>query len=187
MQTLTASPRYAGLRVSPDAYFQLEDDGFRYDMIHGVLQLSSSGTADHNRKLNRFYFALESYLRMHRAGEAFTELDIQLPDGDDVLRPDVSFVLNENAHIVEDWIRGVPDLVCEVLSPSSRGRDLVDKARRYLRNGVREYWIIEDVQRQMERRYNVGDAWHVESGDVVTSRLLPGFAVTVDEIFTARR
>ncbi len=182
MQTLTQAPRYVGLRVSPDAYFALEDDGFRYDMIHGVLQLSSSPTANHNRLQNRFFFALESSLRAHRAGEAFTDLDVKLPDGNDVLRPDVSFVANENTAIVGDWIFGVPDLVCEVLSPATRGRDLVEKAGRYLRNGVREYWIVDGTHRVMEARYNVGDAWAVNSGDVLQSRLLPGFRVVTAEI-----
>ena len=71
------------------------------------------------------------------------KVDILLPDGGDVVRPDITVILNQNMGIVKTHIHGVPDLVAEVLSPSTRTRDLGEKSERYLHNSIPEYWILD--------------------------------------------
>ncbi len=177
-------PLYAGLRISPDAYFSLEDDGFKYDMIDGVLHLPPSGTPEHSHKQAGFTIELGVYLRVHPVGRVYTEADIKLPDGGDVLRPDVCYVANERAHIVtEKGIYGAPDLVCEVLSKSTRDRDLGNKSERYLKNGVAEYWIVDPDRRSMKVHYNNDTAWKISRGATLRSRLLSGFVVRKRDLF----
>ena len=135
-------PRYEGLTLSREEYLDLEEDGFKYDMIEGVLHLAPSGEFDHGKLQLSFGSKLIAHLEKYNQGNAVTEIDVFLPDGEDVVRPDVSFILSENLHIVKTHIHGVPDLVCEVLSPGSMKRDLGVKAQRYLKNGVREYWVV---------------------------------------------
>lgn len=157
-----SKPRYEGLKVTREEYLSLEDDGFRYDMIGGVLHVSPSPTYDHGKTNARFSYLLLKFLDRFSIGEVTIEVDLFLPDGGDKLRPDLSFILKENLGIVKGHIHGTPDLICEVLSdrawptaihggPASQDllsyetekRDLGAKADRYLTNGVREYWIVD--------------------------------------------
>lgn len=116
-----------------------------------------------------------------------TEVDVHFQDGLNVLRPDVSFITNERPHIVDDYIYGAPDLVCEVLSPTTAQRDLGCKAELYLRHGVHEYWILDPARRALEKRRNTGHAWSTEraglKGGAIESTILPGLTVTARHLF----
>ena len=74
-------------------------------------------------------------------------LDVVLSDDDVVLQPDIVFVSNERRSIIRKGlnVQGAPDLVVEVLSPSTAQRDRTIKRERYARFGVREYWIADIV------------------------------------------
>lgn len=188
-------PQYAGRAATRSEYRELPRDGFRYDMLGGVLQLAPSHDAQHGSLQARFIAELGAYLKTCPLGLAMVEVDVLLPDGGDVLRPDVSFVLSEHREMLARFIEGPPDLVCEVLSESSRGRDLNEKARRYLQCGVREYWIVDPRMRTLEvwlRRgpenfaYIPADrppVWRKRSGETVASELLPGFRVATADFF----
>ncbi len=76
-------------------------------------------------------------------------LDVHLPSGD-VVQPDVLFVRRANAPIVQDQVRGVPDLVVEVLSPASPELDRIVKRDLYARNSVGEYWLVDPEERSVE-------------------------------------
>jgi Uma2 family endonuclease len=178
-------PRFHGRRVSRDEYLQLPDDGFRYDMIDGVLYAVPSADFQHGKRNGRFYRFLDEYLETHPYGEVTQETDILLPDGGDILCPDLCFVLNENTGIIRTHVHGTPDLICEVLSPRTQRRDLGIKADRYLANGVQEYWILAPETRSIEVRYSTLAAngirnWVLRGGqgsDILESRLLPGFHI----------
>lgn len=176
-------PRYAGLKVSAAEYRNLTEDGFRYDHIDGTLQLSPSPHFPHSQSLAALIAALQNYVRPEALGLVLPELDVFLPDEGDVLRPDVSVVLRERRHIVRECIFGAPDLVFEVLSPGTRARDLGPKARRYLENGVREYWLIDPDERRIEQRVNRGKVWFARGGRAAASSALPGFTLAADDLF----
>ena len=108
-------PRFHGRRVSREEYLQLPDDGFRYDMIDGVLHVVPSADFQHGKRNGRFYWFLDEYLETHPYGEVTQETDILLPDGGDILCPDLCFVLNSNTGIIRTHVHGTPDLICEVL------------------------------------------------------------------------
>ena len=183
-------PLYDGLRVTPEEYLELEEDGFKYVMIDGVLHFVPSGTPDHGRAQFTFAYFVMDYLRRNPVGRLSGETDIYLPDGGDIIRPDVTVVLNANLSIVQrKIIRGVPNLVCEVLSDRTAKRDVTDKSRRYLNNGVSEYWLINPPQRaashfaKLEVRYRTAeDEWEVVRGDALESRVLPGFVLQAQEL-----
>ncbi|MDW8307573.1 MAG: Uma2 family endonuclease, partial [Leptospiraceae bacterium] len=79
---------------------------------------------------------------------------------------------------------GTPDLVCEVLSAATRERDLGVKAERYLKCGVKEYWIADPDNKTLQVWYNAKDHWEkVEGVMEFHSKLLPGLVVTTKEIF----
>jgi len=145
--------------------------------------MAPSGHFEHGKIYGNFYALLRSYLKLKPVGVATLETDILLPDGGDVLRPDISFLLNEHTPTIKTHIHGTPDLVCEVLSDSTAARDLGIKADRYLKNGVKEYWILDQRDKSIQVWWNEGAQWEKRKGQNMESRLLPGFVVEAAEIF----
>lgn len=186
MATLTQrnTPRYEGRRVTREEYLNLPDDGFMYDMIEGVLHMSPSAFFEHNRSIFKFMSVIEKFCEKNKIfGEMAADTDVFFPDGGDVLRPDVCFILAENKRIIVGHIHGVPDLVCEVLSDSNRDRDLGVKADRYLANGVKEYWILDSANKSLAVWVNRGLAWQKHFGARLSSSLLSGLEISVDDIY----
>ena len=193
-RTSRATPRYAGKSVTREEYLDLPEDGFQYDMIKGVLRLSSpSATFSHSEAFFEFGARLRDYLKLHPLGRAAVEVDVLLPDGGDVLRPDLSFVSRERENIILKHIHGTPDLICESLSDSTAKRDLGDfslsagaeapAADRYLACGVREYWIVDSRDQSIRVWYNENGVWEKNEGALLESRLLPGFAIGAREFW----
>jgi Uma2 family endonuclease len=116
-------------------------------------------------------------------------LDVVLSDID-VVEPDLLYVSNARGAIITPaHARGAPDLVAEIASPGTRRRDETIKRRLYERDGVTEYWVVDpdiDVIRIYRRK---GDAFARpteltrEAGDILTTPLLPGFALPLERIF----
>jgi len=112
-----------------------------------------------------------------------------LPSGD-TLEPDASFVSSArwtaaSKPIYGQFLKVVPDLVVEILSPSTRKRDLTDKKDIYGRNGVDEYWVIDPRGGSVTVFSRTGTAF--EAGTTFTagpiaSRVLPGLDATVEQI-----
>lgn len=185
---VTTAPRYAGLRVTREQYLDLDEDpDYRYDVIDGVMHVSPSPNADHSEAGVEFAYRLRHYLESHPVGKAYIELDVLLPDGGDPVRPDIQFIAKENLHIVQNHVHGTPDLVVEILSDSTDHRDLGTKADRYLKCGVKEYWILDPRNQSLRVRYNEGAGadrrWNEVTGERPKSRLLKGFQVTAKQIF----
>jgi Uma2 family endonuclease len=179
------TPLYEGRQVTREEYLDLADDGFQYDMIEGELHMSPSAFFEHNKAVSKFLTAIEIFMKKSGIqGELAPETDIFLPDGGDVLRPDVSFIQEKNKRIIIGHIHGTPDLVCEVLSDSTKERDLGVKADRYLANGVKEYWILNPSDKSIYLWFNRGDVWDKKSGSVLQSELLSGLQISLNDIYT---
>ena len=171
------------MRVTREEYLDLDDDGFRYDMRNGVLTMAPSPNFEHNEISGDFLFHLKKFLESSHLGHVVPETDVMLPDAGDVLRPDISFILNENMGMVKTHIHGAPDLICEILSDSTREYDLGEKAQRYLTCGVKEYWIIDPKGKSFELWLNRKDRWEKLSGQRIKSKLLHGFELINSDLF----
>ena len=117
-----------------------------YEIIEGVKFMSPAANLGHNGIIMRLSIFIGSYCESHDdCGFVFSDsIDVHLLDGN-VFRPDFTVVTKENEKII-DWkgnINGVPDMVVEVLSKSTRKRDLTIKKDIYEKNGVKVYWIVD--------------------------------------------
>jgi len=120
----------------------------RYEIIDGkVVMMSPRPATNHNRIIRNLSILFGIYLKGKRC-EAFSDgVDVHL-DKKYTLIPDAMIICNKNI-IQDDGIHGVPDLVVEVLSPSTAARDKGIKKDLYEKFGVREYWIISQSDKSV--------------------------------------
>jgi Uma2 family endonuclease len=122
-----------------------------YQLIEGNLIISSSHAFDHQQVLGRLLSRIGNYVEQHHLGELVLGPSDVFLDEINVFQPDLYFVRNENRRIiVKEGVRGAPDLVVEVLSPSNFEQDRNEKQQVYARSGVEEMWIIDPEARQIE-------------------------------------
>jgi Uma2 family endonuclease len=133
---------------------RMPDDGNRYEYIGGRLYVTAAPATRHQRISHRLQSALRRVLERSGHGEVFyAPLLVEFPGTADRVQPDLLFVSNERWGIIkEKQILGAPDLVVEILSPSTAHRDRGIKLDLYARRGVREYWIVDPVD-------DVVDVW----------------------------
>ena len=137
---------------------------------------------------------LYSYKLTHpgriRSINSGSECKLLIPAFDSERHPDLSLYLTpppkiENATLWRHWF---PELVIEVVSPSSRQRDYEEKPAEYLRLGAKEYWIIDPRKRLMVVMRRVRNRWDesiVEPPDLYRTRLLPGLEFSCEAVFAA--
>ena len=148
-------------------------EGYPAELIGGEIVVSPSPSAKHQEVAFEFLMKLGYFVKSSGSGKVFYELDVHLSDKD-VVRPDIVYVSDESK--IGEWIEGAPDLVVEILSPTSAMRDLVDKKDLYERYGVKEYWVVDPENEEIIVFYNEGGKFEVSCrGKECESRVLKGF------------
>ena len=128
-----------------------QDDYTIIEKINGQEVLMSPRPATrHSRAAGRIYGIFFQFLRKKRC-EAFFEHEVHIDD-ENVFVPDVLIICDKNK-IKANWIDGAPDLVVEVLSPSTTINDRGIKKDVYERSGVKEYWIVDPIAKSIEVHY----------------------------------
>ena len=116
-----------------------------YEIIGGEKIMSPAPNLDHSDIIFKISFVIGGYLIEHKSGYVYTDnVDVHFSDGT-IFKPDLSVVLKSNEKILAGRknIYGAPDMVVEVLSYSTRKKDLTIKKDIYEAQGVREYWIVD--------------------------------------------
>ena len=127
------------------------DETERYEIYDGrLIPMAPSPNTYHQRLVTRLFRLLDGFVQSHELGEVFlAPFDVVMAE-DNTAQPDLLFIAKENAGIVKNWVFGPPDLMVEILSPSSIRRDRQDKLEQYARFGVKEYWIVDPANRSLE-------------------------------------
>ena len=116
-----------------------------YEIIGGEKFMAAAPNLDHSDIIGRLHFCFVKYFLEHKSGYVYVDdVDVHFSDGT-LFKPDLVVVLKSNEKILAGRknIYGVPDMVVEVLSYSTRKKDLTIKKDTYEAHGVREYWIID--------------------------------------------
>lgn len=165
-------------------YLALDDDR-PCQVVAGVLHVSPAPTSRHQRCVVTLVHLLEGFVAARRLGLVFVApTDVVLSELD-VVQPDVLFVSEARRAIARRrGIEGAPDLVVEVLSPSTEALDRRGKLSAYAAAGVAEHWLVDLDAARVEVRRGPGLPLHetVRSGGQVTTPLLPGLALAVDAL-----
>ena len=136
-------------RLDYDDYAGIPPDRNRYEIIDGELYVTPAPSPAHQRMSKRLQRQLEAYFEARGLGEVFdAPIDLILGQHD-VVQPDL-VVVGSPTQISARGIEGVPLLVVELVSPSSRNQDRVTKARRYAELGVAHYWIGDPDARSLQ-------------------------------------
>ncbi|MEX2181730.1 MAG: Uma2 family endonuclease [Gemmatimonadaceae bacterium] len=125
---------------------RLPDDGNRYEVLDGRLLVTPLPGAPHQRTALALSTALFAYCRNHSVGVVVAPGPV--PHDDSELQPDIAVYLDSTIPFDANWERFPrADLVVEILSPSTRRRDLGIKRAAYRRWGIPEYWIVDTGRR----------------------------------------
>lgn len=124
--------------------FKSLPEGTRVQLIENNLVMSPAPLFRHQVIIDLIYPKLSIFVRRKKLGIAVTaNTDVYL-DRKNAYQPDILFISNERMHLIkEDGLYGAPDLVIEILSPSTAKYDQQKKKDVYERNGVQEYWIVD--------------------------------------------
>ena len=175
------------LKLVADDYWHLPEDGKRYEILDGGLNVIASPNRRHQCVARSLYDHLASLARRGLGEVYFAPLAVILDDHS-VVEPDLLYVSKERSHILADrGIEGAPDLVVEILSPSSRRTDAHTKSKLYARTGVRHYWIADPELDRLELYRLAGSGYEhlatVESPAIVLPEDFPGLRIPLDDVF----
>jgi len=127
-----------------EAYRLLPEDGKRYELIDGELLESASPGIRHQSVVAQLLFELMKALEQPGLAQIFPPCTDLVLSTTDAVQPDLTIIGTARASIITDRaIEGVPDVVVEILSPTSLDRDRYIKKRLYQKFGILEYWVVD--------------------------------------------
>ena len=176
----------AAKKLTYDDYVNFPADGHRHEIISGEEFMTPSPEVPHQRSSRKLERILDEHVVRHKLGEVFdAPIDVVL-GREDIVVPDIIFISTARASIIERKnIQGAPDLVVEILSPSTAAYDRGAKRALYERAGVREYWIVDPASETLEIQ-EMGSPRRVriyKTGQSFESALFPGLTVRPADIF----
>ena len=148
MGVITRSP----VKLTYDDYLLLPDDNNIHEIIDGDHFMSPSPSTYHQTVSRRLQFLLYEAIELTGAGVVFNApTDVQFSDHDIVV-PDIFVIQAARTQMISpSRVLGPPDLVIEIISPSSRHRDREIKRKLYEQFSVPEYWLVNPEQHTIER------------------------------------
>ena len=169
--------------------FPNPNEGTRYEIINGELFMSPAPKPLHQDIVGNLFFLIKSHVTKHELGKVyFSPIDIVL-SFTTIVEPDLIFISNERKHIiVEKNIIEAPDFVVEVLSPSNKKYDEVQKKNLYQQFGVKEYWIV-DAEKQTISQFILEGKMYSSANifslnEKISSSVIKGLRINVKKIFS---
>lgn len=182
MQTAVKIPE--PLKLTYEDYLLLPEDRI-YEIIDGEPFMTPSPKTMHQRLIVKLFKIIDDFVSKGELGEVFiAPYDVVLSKHD-IVQPDIIFISKERSNIItESNIQGSPDMVVEILSSSTKERDLVLKKKLYAAFGIKEYWIV-DPENKKTILHTLGKERYVEqkTAGIVKSLLLKGLKIDVAKLF----
>jgi len=172
-------------------YLTWSDDA-RWEIIHGELySMSPAPTPQHQRILSELNYQVHAFLKDKPCKVYPAPFDVRLPSdsglNDPVVQPDLSIICDQNKLDARGCV-GAPDVVFEILSPSTAVRDLQIKLSLYENHGVKEYWIIQPNDKIVQH-YTLGSNGNYAKSQIfiqpqkVPSCVIAGLIIDLQELF----
>jgi len=185
--------------VSDEVYYTLEDalewdEGKRIELINGVPMMMSAPLRIHQEICGELFSQLHNYLREKKcrvyaapfAVRPFEKISDKPKDVNTMVEPDITVVCDPDK-LDRIGCRGAPDLIIEILSPSSQQHDRLTKFNLYQRAGVREYWLV-DPNLGTAQSFVLKDGYFAATGfgqygDEMKVHVLDGCTINLSAVF----
>jgi Uma2 family endonuclease len=169
-------------------YYSLPEEGVKHQLIQGEIVLSPGPNRKHQKILVNLLFILSQHIRLNQLGEIDpAPFDLEL-DEHNVLQPDLVFFSKRTLHYLADQgTREGAELVIEILSESTAGRDHHVKPSLYSGVGIYDRWIVDPDSKSLEV-YHLDEnpnqpTTRLMESDSFESRLFPGLLIGLDQVF----
>ena len=206
METMGIPKKKTNHKFTYKEYSSWPDDE-RWELINGVAYNMSPAPSRNHQKISRILSTKIDIFLKNKECELYTApFDVFFPDYIDqdiddivtVVQPDLSIICNP-VKLIDKGCYGAPDLIIEILSPSTSKKDLNEKFQLYEKHGVKEYWIVDPGNKYIQvfhlqtkgknsGKYDNGTLvppanWRENKNTIAESVVLEGFTVDVKELF----
>ena len=182
-------------RYSYADYLTWMDDK-RRELINGFVSLMTPAPARLHQKVSGYIFGdFHQYLKGKKCEVYSAPFDVRLPKNGEktdneiynVVQPDITVVCNPKK-LDDRGCIGAPDLIVEILSPSTSKRDLTDKYDLYEKSGVKEYWIVRPNENTIQKFVLASKSKYEFKGtftedDEISPDIFPDLQINVNEVF----
>src|SRR5690349_23841615 len=167
--------------VTKEMFDELVDEDTKAELLDGVMIVHSPGSLRHSDIAGFLHVMIRGYAATKRLGNVLGPMSLIRPAAGRRFAPDLYFLEHQRVPrpLPHGYIEGAPDLVLQVLSPSTRKVDLEEKRPAYRQAVVSEVWLVDPEEQliQVDRRRNKSYATETVSIGRVTSAVMPGFWV----------
>lgn len=184
-------------KASYEEYMALvESSDQRYELIDGEIYLLASPKVNHQMVVNEISGHFYNFFRGKKCRPLTAPLDVRLygfatkfEEDPNVVQPDVVVICDLDKINSDNKYEGVPTLVVEVLSPSTKGKDMVLKLNLYMKSGVAEYRVVDLEQKSLTQyafspERDLAEVIALREGDTISSTAFPGLEIPIVQIFT---
>jgi len=169
-----------------------ENDPFLYELINGELVRKNAPSGEHQFAQSKLFSMLSRFVDDKETGMVFSSPTAVILSDENAPQPDLIFLSKEKMKLLDpEWgILGAPDMLAEIVSPSSYKRDHLEKKKLYAQYGVAEYWIVDPSYHSIEIYVLKDGAYELHAFGIeteqVTSQVLKGFSLEVNSVFMER-
>jgi prevent-host-death family protein len=185
--------QYGGKKVSYEEFMEIsEKSTLRMELINGEIYLLSSPNIGHQEILGRLHLLFTEYFKGKKCRVFLAPFDVHLKKKDmktpDVVQPDVLVACDLENNVTEKGrYMGTPGLVIEILSDSTRNKDMIDKLNSYMLSKVKEYWVVDPKQETIIiysfENNDIDRIKLFERGSIAHSQLFEGLSADIDNLF----
>ena len=174
--------------MTVDEYFGTHETVQPMELVFGVLRVAEAPTPRHQSAVANLFLTLDAYVRARGIGRVWlSPLDVVLDERHAlIVQPDLMFISNERESIVQDRVRGAPDLVIDVLSPNPRIGRTDERVAWFAEYGVRECWLVDQGRREVTvlefATRRIARRRVFARGEGIGSSVVPDFAQALDDI-----
>ena len=180
-----ASPVHPPAKLGYREYCCFPDDGRRHEIIDGDHYVNPAPSTYHQTVSRRLQYQLYTQIELAGRGVVYdAPVDVQLTDHD-IVQPDLVVVLAPRTQMITPTkIKGIPDLLVEILSPSTASHDATLKKQLYERVGVAEYWIVDPDNHTLDQLVLADGRYERRpAADVVPLAILEGVTVRLTDVW----
>lgn len=184
---------YGGRKATYEEYLELtkDDEEARYEYIDGEIYLLASPKTAHQFALTELFGIFYNWFRGKKCRPMVAPYDITLRRHENdinVVQPDIMVICDLEEKLgKDDYYKGVPALIMEIISESTRSKDFVKKLNLYMYSGVEEYWVVSPINREVMiyrlKDNDIIDNRTFRAGETAVSFIFQGLTVDLGKVF----